>query len=88
MPNKNVLALLSGLAALACTVMAVAWEGNPLAILGAMAAGTGAAAWGAPPTKRTALASMAIAAGSGGLFFHFDNFWGLFVAGLAFVWAA
>ena len=31
---------------------------------------------------------MAIAAGSGALFFHFDNFWGLVISGLIVVWAA
>ena len=31
---------------------------------------------------------MAVAAGSAALFFHFDNFWGLFVACFVFVWAA
>jgi len=33
------------------------------------------------------LSVMVIAAGSGGLFFHFDNFWGLVTCVLSFVWA-
>src|SRR5215831_6113688 len=89
MPRKNVLALLSGLAAVVLAVLAVWGDGQPLAILGSSAAAVFAILWGvkAPP-RRTAFVLMSIAAGSAALFFHFDSFWGLFVACFVFVWAA
>jgi preprotein translocase subunit SecD len=89
MPRKNVLALLSGLAAVVLAVLAVVWEGQPLAILGSSIAAILAFAWGVKaPARRTALVLMAIAAGSAGLFHHFDSFWGLFVAIFVLVWAS
>ena len=89
MPNKNVLAILSALVALVLAVLAVVWHGQPLAIVGATVAAIGFCSWGVrAPARRTALLVMAVALGSAGLFFHFDNFWGLFVAGLVLVWAA
>src|SRR5258706_10911405 len=88
MPSKNVLAILSGLVALVCGALAVAWHGEPLTVLGATAGAVGLFVWGVSPVRRTPLVSMAVAVGSGALFVHFDNFWGLFVAGLVFVWAA
>jgi preprotein translocase subunit SecD len=89
MPRKNVLALLSGLAALVLGALAVWWEGQPLAILGSTAAAAVAVVWGTKsPSRRNALVLIAAAAGSAALFFHFDSFWGLFVAALVLVWAA
>ncbi len=89
MPRKNVLALLSGLAAVVLAALAVAWEGQPLAILGSSVAAVFAILWGVKtPARRTALVLMAVAVGSAALFFHFDSFWGLFVAVFVFVWAA
>lgn len=89
MPNKNVLAILCGVATLALVAFSIYTKGEPLPILGATAAAVGFCVWGiASPNRRTALVIMAIAAGSGALFFHFDNFWGLVSCALAFVWAA
>jgi preprotein translocase subunit SecD len=89
MPRKNVLALVSGLLAVALAVLAVLWEGQPLAILGSSAAAVAAFVWGVKsPPRRTALVLMAMAAGSAALFFHFDSFWGLFVALFVVVWAS
>jgi len=88
MPNKNVLAPLSGAAAIVAVVLAVLWRGNPLAVCGATAAVVGLLVWGLKPSSsRNALMIMALAAGSGTLFFYFDNFWGVFVAGLVAIWA-
>jgi preprotein translocase subunit SecD len=87
MPNKNVLAILSAIAAIVLAVLSVVWHGQPLAIVGATAAAAGFCTWGVGPSRRGPLFVMALALGGGGLFFHFDNFWGLFVAGLVFVWA-
>jgi preprotein translocase subunit SecD len=88
MPNKNALAILSGLAALALLAVAVYQGGDPLPVLGATAAAIGFCAWGVAPGRRGALTMMVIAAGSAALFFHFDSFWGLFVAVLVLIWAA
>jgi preprotein translocase subunit SecD len=89
MPNKNVLAILSGVVALGLTALAVAMHGEALPVLGATLGAVGLFAWGVTnPGRRNALVLMAIAAGSGALFFHFDNFWGLVVSGLVFVWSA
>ena len=89
MPNKNVLAILSGVVALAAGVVAVLLHGHPLAVLSAAAGGIGLFFWGLPSgPRRNALLVMAIAAGSAALFFHFDNFWGLVTSALAFFWAA
>jgi preprotein translocase subunit SecD len=88
MPNKNVLAILSGLAALGLLAFAIVSHGDPLPILGATAAGVGFVTWGvAHPGRKMPLSIMVLAAGSGGLFFHFDNFWGLVTCVLTFVWA-
>ena len=38
--------------------------------------------------RRNALIMLALAIGSGALFYHFDNYWGLFTAALAAVWSA
>ena len=89
MPNKNVLAILSGVVALGLAVLAVAMHGEALPVLGATAATIGLFVWGVTnPSRRNALVLMAIAAGSGALFFHFDSFWGLFICGLTLVWSA
>jgi preprotein translocase subunit SecD len=89
MPSKKVLAILSGIAAVALAALAVLWQGQPLTIVGATAGAVGVVAWGvSTPARRTALVIMAMAVGSGALFVHFDNFWGLFVAGLVVVWSA
>jgi preprotein translocase subunit SecD len=85
MPKKHVVALLSGVVALA---LAVVFDGNPLATLGATLAAVGFLAWGVKaPARRNPLVVVAIAVGSGALFFHFDNYWGVFVALLVTVWA-
>ena len=89
MANKNVLAVLSGLVAVALIALAVFLHGQPLPVLGATAAAVGLCLWGVTtPGRRSALVVMVLAVGSGALFLHFDSFWGLFVAGLSFVWAA
>src|SRR5580698_8848978 len=89
MPNKNVLASLSGVAAVVALVLSVLWRGNPLAVCAATAGAIGVILWGlkAGP-NRSALVFIVLAAGSGTLFFYFDNFWGVFVASLAGIWAA
>jgi preprotein translocase subunit SecD len=89
MPNKNVLALLSGVVALGLIALSVFTRGEPLPVLGATVATVAFFSWGVThPGRRTALVLIAIAAGSGALFFHFDNFWGLVVCALALVWSA
>jgi preprotein translocase subunit SecD len=89
MISKNVLAVLSGLVAVALVALAVFLHGQALPVLGATAAGMGFCVWGVTtPGRRSALVVMVIASGSAALFFHFDNFWGLLVAALSFVWAA
>jgi preprotein translocase subunit SecD len=88
MPKKSVLAIGSGLAAVGLAALAVILEGDPLAVLGSTAAAIAFCIWGVAPVRRGPLVMMAIAAGSAALFFHFDSFWGLFVAVLTFVWAA
>src|SRR5215472_2839121 len=88
MPNKNVLAILSGVAALAAGAFAVLMQGQPLAIVVATLGALGALSWGmSAGPRRNALLVMAIAAGSAALFFHFDSFWGLIVSALVFCWA-
>ncbi len=88
MPNKNVLAILCGVAALGLLAFAIYTHGDPLAIMGATAAALGFCTWGVTnPQRKTPLSVMVIAAGAGGLFFHFDNFWGLVTCFLSFVWA-
>ena len=88
MPNKNVLAILSGVAALASGALAVLMQGHPLAIIVATLGVLGAITWGlAPGARRNALFVIAIAAGSGALFFHFDSFWGLVASALVCCWA-
>jgi preprotein translocase subunit SecD len=87
--SKRLLAILSGVAAVGLVAVAGYLRGDPLPVLGATAALIGAVAWGVVrPARRNALLVMTIAAGSAALFFHFDNFAGLVIAGLAFVWAA
>src|SRR5258708_7102502 len=89
MPSKNVLAILSGIVAVALAALAVFWQGQPLAIVGATAGVVGVIAWGvSTPARRSALVLMALAVGSRALFVHFDHFLGLFVAGLVVVWSA
>jgi preprotein translocase subunit SecD len=89
MPNKNVLTILSGVVALGLAALAVAMHGSPWPILGATVAAVGFFSWGiANPTRRAALLLMALAAGSGALFFEFNSFWGLFSCGFVFVWSA
>ena len=94
MPKKNVLAILSGVAAVVLGVVAVLARGDALPVLGATVAAVGALVWGVrTPPRRSALVVIAAAVGSGVLFFHFDNFWGLFVSaprrssGLVRVWS-
>ncbi|HEY1697656.1 MAG TPA: protein translocase subunit SecD [Polyangiaceae bacterium] len=88
MPNKNVLAILSGVVALGLAALAVSMHGDALPVIGATVAALAFFTWGITnPARRAPLQILAIAAGSAALFFHFDNFWGLVVAGLAFVWA-
>jgi len=89
MPSKNVLAILSGVLAVGLLALAIYTHLDALPVLGATAAAIGLFSWGVTnPGRRTALILMAIAAGSAALFFHFDNFWGLVVAALSFVWSA
>jgi preprotein translocase subunit SecD len=88
MPNKNVLATLCAVLGIGLAGLAVYLKGDPLPVLGATAALLGATAWGVvKPARRNSLLMMILAAGSGALFFHFDNFAGLVVAGLIFIWA-
>src|SRR5580693_5379265 len=91
MPNKNVLAIVSALAAVALTGLAIYLGGDPLAIIGAGAGAVGYGLWGSSPlasSRRGTLVMMAVSATSAALFFHFDSFWGLFVAVLSLVWAS
>ena len=89
MPNKNVLTILSGVVALGLAVLAVIMHGEALPILGATVAAVGFFSWGVTnPTRRGAFLLMAVAVGSGALFFHFDNFWGLFSCAFVLVWSA
>jgi len=89
MPNKNVLAILSGVVALASSAVAVLMHGHPLAVVCATAGGLGLFTWGLPGgSRRNALLVMAIAAGAAALFYHFDNFWGLVTCVLTCCWAA
>ena len=75
MPRKNVLALVSGVAAVLLAALPVWWGGEPLSTLGSTAAAVLAFAWGVRvPPRRTALVLMSMAAGSAALFFHFDSF--------------
>jgi preprotein translocase subunit SecD len=88
MPNKNVLVIASAVVTVALGVITVLTHGSPLAIVGATAAAIAFFMWAikAPP-RRNALVVIAIAVGSGALFQHFDNFWGLLVAVLVVLWA-
>jgi preprotein translocase subunit SecD len=89
MPSKNVLAILSGVVALGLAVLAALMHGEALPVVAGTAAAVASIMWGVTlPARRTALVVMAIAAGSGALFFHFDNFWGLVIAALIFAWSA
>ncbi|MGA3121697.1 MAG: protein translocase subunit SecD [Polyangiaceae bacterium] len=89
MPKKSVLAILSGALAVALGTLAVFLRGDPLAVVGATVAGMGFCVWTVKtPARRTALLAIVLAIGSGALFHHFGNFWGLLVAGLGAVWAS
>jgi preprotein translocase subunit SecD len=89
MPNKNVRTILSGVVALGFAALVVVMHGDPLPILGATVAALAFFSWGVTnPARRVALVLMALAAGSGALFFHFDSFWGLFSSGFVLVWSA
>src|ERR1017187_7644687 len=89
MPNKNVLAILSGVVAVASGAIAILMHGHPLVIVCATAGGLGLFTWGLPGgSRRNALLVMTIAAGAAALFFHFDNFLGLATCALACCWAA
>ncbi len=69
--------------------LAVAMHGEALPVLGATVAAVGLFSWGIThPVRRNALVLMALAAGSGALFFHFDSFWGLFSCGFVLAWSA
>jgi preprotein translocase subunit SecD len=87
MPNKNVLALLSAVLTAILLGAAVWTHGEPLPALSATVAALAAVTWGVKPSpRRSTLWMLVLAVGSGALFVYYDNFWGLFVAGLAFVW--
>jgi preprotein translocase subunit SecD len=89
MPKKNVLAILSGAVALLLAVLAGFMDGHPLAILGSTVAAVACVGWAVKsPSRRTPLIVIAIAAGSGVLFFHFDNFWGVVTTALVVIWSA
>jgi preprotein translocase subunit SecD len=88
MPKKNVLALLSSVAAIVLAVIAFLTSANPLAVMATTAAVVAALVWGVNSAARGPLIIIAASLGSGALFFHFDNFWGVFVVGLIIVWAA
>lgn len=86
--NKSTLAIVSGIVAVALGAVAVWAHGHPAAVIGSTAAAIGFFVWGVGNSaSRNALVLLAMAAGSAALFFHFDSFWGLFVAGLVFVWS-
>jgi preprotein translocase subunit SecD len=87
--SKNTIAILAAVVAVASWSAAIFWRGLPLAVLAATIATIATFVYGlAPGPRRAALVLMAMAAGSGVLFFHFDTFWGLVVCGLVFIWAA
>jgi preprotein translocase subunit SecD len=87
MPKKNVLALLSAVLGAVLVGASVWTRGEPLPVLGATIALLAAVTWGVKASpRRNTLWLLAIAAGSAGLFLYYDSFWGLFAAGLAFVW--
>ncbi|HXN32570.1 MAG TPA: hypothetical protein VN894_11930, partial [Polyangiaceae bacterium] len=89
MPNKNVLAILSGVVAVASGAIAILMHGHPLAVVCATAGGLGLFTWGLPGgSRRNALLVMTIAAGAAALFLHFDNFLGLATCALTCCWAA
>ena len=89
MPKKNVLAILSGGIAIVLAVVSALTHGEPLPVLGATVAAIAMIVWGVKiPSRRTPLVTIAAAVGSGFLFLHFDNFWGLFVAVFVIIWAA
>jgi hypothetical protein len=87
--SKNTIAILAAVVAVASWAAAVYWHGAPVAVLAGSIATIATFLYGlAPGPRRAALVIMTIAAGSGVLFFYFDTFWGLVVAGLVFLWAA
>mgnify|MGYP001377415372 CR=1 FL=1 len=87
--SKSTIAVLAALVAVASWAASIVWHGLPIAVLLGTAATVATFVYGlAPGPRKNALAVMAIAVGSGALFFHFDNFWGLLISGLSFVWAA
>jgi preprotein translocase subunit SecD len=89
MRRNNVLAMLSGIATLVFGVVGVLTRGHPLAVIGATASVVSLLVWGVKAQgRRNALTIMTVALGSGLLFFHFDNFWGVVVSALVVVWAA
>jgi len=89
MRRNNVLAILSGVAALVLAVVAILTRGHPLAVVGATASVVSLLSWAVKaPGRRTPLVVIAAALGSGLLFFHFDSFWGVVVSALVAVWAA
>jgi preprotein translocase subunit SecD len=89
MPNKNVLAILSGVVAVVSGAVAILLHGDPLAVVCATAGGLGLFTWGlAAGARRNALIVIALALGAAALFFHFDNFWGLVTCSLTACWAA
>ncbi len=87
--TKSTITVLTAVIAVASWAAAIFWQGHPLAILVGTAATIGTFLYGVPPgARRNALLVMATSVGCGALFFHFDNFWGLLLSGLSFVWAA
>jgi preprotein translocase subunit SecD len=88
MGNKNIITFASAIAAVGMAAGAVFTHGHAGLTLGATLAAVVCFIYGVThAARRTALVIMAVAAGSGALFFHFDNFWGLVVSGLSFVCA-
>jgi preprotein translocase subunit SecD len=89
MPKKNVLAILSGAVAVLLAVLAAFMEGHPLAMLGSTIAALTCVLWSVKaPARRNPLLVIVVAVGSGALFFHFDNYWGVVTAALVVIWAA
>ena len=90
MPNKNVLAILSGVVALGLAALAVGHaRGGPLPSSGRRSPPSAPSSWGVDdPARRTALVLMAIAAGSGRSSSTSTTSGGCSPARFVFVWAA
>jgi preprotein translocase subunit SecD len=89
MPKKNVLAIALLVVGIGLLGFSIFTRGEPLPVLGAGAALGWAVLWGLTrPARRNALLMMVIAATAADLFFYYDNFAGLCVAGLIFIWSS